>query len=99
MYFHLQASPALEYVPTSLPSSHKRGGVCDHDNDETAVRLCCCSSIECMVCVCVCVFWHERLWPCGAWWNNGLVEPWLGGTLAWWNNGLVEPWLGGTMAW
>ena len=32
----------------------------------------------------VCVFWHERLWPCGAWWDSGLVGPWLSKTLAWW---------------
>ena len=29
----------------------------------------------------------------------GLVEQWLGRTLAWWDPGLVEQWLGRTLAW
>ena len=45
--------------------------------------------------VCVCAYFGMR--DCGhvglggtmAWWDPGLVEPWLGGTLAWWDPGLI----------
>ena len=80
VYFHLQALPLHLRMPPHpflLPTSV----------GEAVITIMMKQLYTCVAVgrvVYVCVFWHGRLWPCGAWWDSGLVGPWLSKTLAWW---------------